>query len=232
MTSRERVFQAIRHEEPDRVPFNARFTDKALAAYQKAAGITGDLAEHFGHDVRYVSLRVPPRPPGTERSAWRPSPTDAAVADCAAEAGSLRDRGLAVCGSYFCGVYEEAKECLGDVATLTMAYDDPAGLEALIEGIAQWKMSLYGAYARAGVDIVWIGDDLGTQNSLIMKPEHYRRFYQPWHRRIVAHLRGINPDAFVAFHSCGYVTPPSSRRSWTLSRSSGSLAGTSRSGGP
>ena len=63
-----------------------------------------------------------------------------------------------------------------------------------------------GAYARAGVDIVWIGDDLGGQHSLIMSPAQYRQWYRPCHVRIVEHLRKLRTDVYIAFHCCGYVT--------------------------
>jgi hypothetical protein len=39
-------------------------------------------------------------------------------------------------------------------------------------------MAVYGGYAQAGADIVWMGDDLGTQRSLVMSPADYRRWYK------------------------------------------------------
>ncbi len=40
----------------------------------------------------------------------------------------------------------------------------------ILDRITDYKIVLYTAYARAGVDIVHMGDDLGTQSSLIMSP--------------------------------------------------------------
>jgi uroporphyrinogen decarboxylase len=52
-----------------------------------------------------------------------------------------------------------------------------------------------------------MGDDLGTQRSLVMSPADYRAWYRPRHERIVRHIRSISSTAKVAFHCCGHVTP-------------------------
>jgi len=105
------------------------------------------------------------------------------------------------------GVYEQAKDWIGDEATMVGPYTDPKGFSDLLDRIVEWKCSLYGAYAAAGTDIVWIGDDLGTQRSLVMSPAMYRQWYRPRHRRIVDHVRSIRGDVKIAFHCCGHVTP-------------------------
>ena len=206
MTSRERVLAAIAHREPDRVPCNLRLTSDLLASIRRHIG-TDDYAEHFGHDIRYVWLGLPPPPPGARREDWTPAPADADVAAVAGSARALQARGLAVCGGYCMGVFEQAKDWLGDEAALTAPHEDPAGFARLLDRITDWKCAVYGAYARAGVDIVWIGDDLGTQCSLVMSPAQYRAWYRPRHRRIVEHIRRLQPGQRIAFHCCGHVTP-------------------------
>jgi uroporphyrinogen decarboxylase len=208
MNSRELVLCAVRHREPERVPFNLRLTGEAAERFRSEAGAAGgDYEAHFGTDLRRVRLGLPPRPEGLPRSEWFPEPTAEAVAECAAQAGRLRKQGLATFSGYVCGVFEEAKEWVGDATLLTMPYDQPDRLAAMLERITEHKLTLYGAYARAGVDIVHIGDDLGAQSALIMSPEQYRQWYRPRHRQIIAHLRSIRPDVLVAFHCCGHATP-------------------------
>ncbi|MEI6500123.1 MAG: uroporphyrinogen decarboxylase family protein, partial [Armatimonadota bacterium] len=80
-------------------------------------------------------------------------------------------------------------------------------IRRLLERITEWKSALYSAYVAAGVDIVWIGDDLGTQRSLVMSPAQYRQWYRPHHQQIVDRLRSLRPDVKIAFHCCGHVTP-------------------------
>ena len=206
MTPRERVLTTIAHKEPDRVPYNLRLVPELLAMVEGEIG-TQDYANYFGHDVRYVVHALPPRPESVPVIEWTPQPTRDEVARLKSETQALHDRGLAVCGMYFMGVYEQAKDWIGDEDTMIGPYADPEKFSGLLDRIVDWKCSLYGAYAAAGVDIVWIGDDLGTQRSLVMSPAMYRHWYRPRHERIVNHIRSIRSDVRIAFHSCGHLTP-------------------------
>jgi len=206
MTSRERVLTTIAHSEPDRVPFNVRPDPLHRERLREIAGEV-DFAEHFRHDIRFVSIPLPAPPEGVDLKDWTPAPDPSDIAAAAEAARSLQARELAVCGGYACGVYEQAKAWLGDEAAMVGPYEDPRGFGALLDRVTDWKCAVYGAYVSAGVDIVWIGDDLGTQRSLVMSPEQYRQWYRPRHRRIVDHLRSLRADVTIAFHCCGHVTP-------------------------
>lgn len=208
MNSRQRVLETVAHREPDRVPFNLRPAGTMVERLRaELRDPQADFPEHFGHDVRYVWLSLPQRPADCPDQEWTPLPTAEAIDSCRQQTISLQSRGLAVCGGYFCGVYEHAKQWLGDEQTLTLPHDDPHRLGKVLDRITEWKLALYGAYAQAGTDIVWIGDDLGAQSSLIMSPADYRAWYRPRHVAIIQHLRRANPSAKIAFHCCGHVTP-------------------------
>lgn len=206
MTSRERVLIALSHREPDRVPFNLRPSRELVEQLHHHVGKV-DFAEHFGHDVRYVSVALPQRPEGTPEVDWAPQPGAQDIARIAQATRELQARGLAVCGAYACGVFEQAKHWWGDFRTLLAPREEPREFAQLLDRIVEWKASIYGAYARAGTDLVWMGDDLGTQRSLVMSPAQYREWYRPRHRQLVEHIRSIRPDVKIAFHCCGHVTP-------------------------
>ena len=206
MTSRDRVLTTLDHKEPDRVPYNLRPAPEIVDLLRAHVGDV-DFADHFGHDVRYVAVPLPQRREGVPEVEWTPRPTEQDIAAVTAATRAFHDRDLAVCGSYSCGVYEQAKHWIGDEATMIGPYEDPKGFGDLLDRITDWKCAIYGAYAAAGTDIVWMGDDLGTQRSLVMRPEQYRQWYRPRHRRIVEHIRAIGPDVKIAFHCCGHVTP-------------------------
>jgi len=202
MTSRERVHTTLRHIEPDRVPYNMWLVDEIAEQF----GGMERFAERFRHDIREVELCLPDKPEGVPVTEWTPSPRQEDVARAAEAVVALQARGIAVQGSYFMGVYEQAKDWLGDEAAMVGPYDDPSGFEVLLDRITEWKCACYGAHVSAGVDILLMGDDLGTQRSLVMSPELYRAWYKPRHARIVQHLRSIRPDVRIGFHCCGYVT--------------------------
>ena len=206
MTSRERILTALRHEEPDRVPYNMRIAAEIREAFTQETGET-DFDEWLGADVRFVSMPLPQPPEGVAASEWTPVPDQEQMEQARQATGGLHERGIATCSMYQCGVYEQAKHWVGQEETMVGPLASPDTFGETLDRITEWKMQVYGAYAEVGVDVVWMGDDLGTQRSLIMSPEQYREWYRPRHKRIVDHLRGIRPDVRIAFHCCGHVTP-------------------------
>jgi hypothetical protein len=58
-----------------------------------------------------------------------------------------------------------------------------------------------------GVDMIWVGDDIGAQNSMLISPKHWRRFLKPRMANFIAELKAINPQVKVAYHSDGNIFP-------------------------
>ena len=85
---------------------------------------------------------------------------------------------------------------------------EPELAEALLRRIAGLCTQLMGHFLRElgdDVDIVKIGDDLGTEESLLMSPAMYRRILKPIHAEYIAFIRA-NTKAKVFFHTDGDVT--------------------------
>ncbi len=57
--------------------------------------------------------------------------------------------------------------------------------------------------ARGVADIVWLGDDYASQDTLIMGPERWRRFIKPYLAEQVALVRAAGLP--VMLHSCGAI---------------------------
>jgi uroporphyrinogen decarboxylase len=62
-------------------------------------------------------------------------------------------------------------------------------------------------FAALGVDIIWIGDDFGTQNRMLISPDLFREYFKPRYARLFAEWKTIKPNLKIAFHSDGYVFP-------------------------
>jgi uroporphyrinogen-III decarboxylase len=58
-----------------------------------------------------------------------------------------------------------------------------------------------------GVDMIWIGDDVGAQTRMLMSPAHWRKFLKPRMANFIAELKAINPQIKVAYHSDGTIYP-------------------------
>jgi uroporphyrinogen decarboxylase len=85
---------------------------------------------------------------------------------------------------------------------------EPEFAEALLRRIAGLCTQLMGHFLRElgdDVDIIKIGDDLGTEESLLMSPAMYRRILKPIHAEYIAFIRA-QTKARVFFHTDGDVT--------------------------
>jgi uroporphyrinogen decarboxylase len=59
--------------------------------------------------------------------------------------------------------------------------------------------------ARRGVDMIWLGDDVGGQNAMLMSPKMWRKYFKPRMADLIASLRAINPLIKIAYHTDGVV---------------------------
>jgi uroporphyrinogen-III decarboxylase len=60
---------------------------------------------------------------------------------------------------------------------------------------------------RLGVDMIWLGDDVGGQNAMLMSPKMWRQYFKPRMADLIASLRAINPQVKIAYHTDGVVYP-------------------------
>lgn len=60
---------------------------------------------------------------------------------------------------------------------------------------------------RLGVDMIWLGDDVGSQNAMLMSPLMWRKYLKPRMAELIASLRSINPRIKIAYHTDGVVYP-------------------------
>lgn len=56
------------------------------------------------------------------------------------------------------------------------------------------------------IDVIYLGDDLGTQNGLIMSPELYRKMLKPRYSELCDYIKK-KTKAKIYHHSCGSVFP-------------------------
>jgi uroporphyrinogen decarboxylase len=60
---------------------------------------------------------------------------------------------------------------------------------------------------KMGVDMIWLGDDVGGQSSMLMSPKMWRQYFKPRMAELIASLRAINPHIKIAYHTDGVVYP-------------------------
>lgn len=79
--------------------------------------------------------------------------------------------------------------------------------EALLDRVTGMMVDNAAFLADCGVDMLQLGDDIGSQRALMVSPETYREWLKPRLARIIASARSVNPDILVFYHSDGYIYP-------------------------
>jgi len=78
-------------------------------------------------------------------------------------------------------------------------------IDALLDKIAYINTETGKELIRAGADVIWCGDDFGTQQSLLMDIETWQKYFKPRIAKMFEEFRTVNPDIKIAWHSCGAV---------------------------
>ncbi len=60
---------------------------------------------------------------------------------------------------------------------------------------------------RMGVDMIWLGDDVGGQRAMLMSPAMWRTYLKPRMAELISSLRNINPQVKIAYHTDGAIYP-------------------------
>ncbi|NIS79264.1 MAG: hypothetical protein GTO14_03380 [Anaerolineales bacterium] len=59
--------------------------------------------------------------------------------------------------------------------------------------------------AEIGVDMIFLGDDVGAQNRMIISAEMWRKYLKPRMKIIISDVKEIAPDLKIAYHTDGNV---------------------------
>jgi len=120
---------------------------------------------------------------------------------------AIHAEGKAAAGGMECTLWETAwyLRSMEDLM-VDMMSDDPIA-EFILDKVTEQSCIRAEAFARAGVDMIMTGDDIGTQKTAMMSLELYRKWIKPRFKKIIDAARAIKPDILIHYHSCGYATP-------------------------
>jgi uroporphyrinogen decarboxylase len=115
------------------------------------------------------------------------------------------ERGLAVTGELVCTIFETAWYMRGMENLLMDFIDNPDLASAILNTITEIRVKQIEKFAKSGVDIVQLGDDVGQQVGLIMSPATWREWLKPRLVKVIETAKRINPDILIFYHSDGDV---------------------------
>ncbi len=84
---------------------------------------------------------------------------------------------------------------------------NPDLAECLLDIPYHYHLTAAKRLTQMGVDMIWIGDDVGAQHAMLISPKMWRRFLKPRMANFIAELKAINPQVKVAYHSDGTIYP-------------------------
>lgn len=124
-----------------------------------------------------------------------------------AQAAALHAQGKAAIGQMAMTVWEASWYLRSMPALMMDMIEENEKATWLFDTVTANACERAKAYARAGVDIIAMGDDIGMQQSIMMSKEMYRQWIQPRLRKVIQAARAANPDVLIFYHTCGYVEP-------------------------
>ena len=110
-----------------------------------------------------------------------------------------------IVGSTVTTIFETAWALRGLEQLLTDFIEDPDLADAILEIPYRYHLAAAEPLVRMGVDMIWLGDDVGQQHGMFISPRHWRRFLKPRMAHIIERLKSINPGVKVAYHTDGCV---------------------------
>jgi uroporphyrinogen-III decarboxylase len=213
MSHKENFLRAIRHQAPAWVPngmesvtyISAPIVERPNQAGKDAFGVDWSLEKgaeggtyptHNGYPIKDLSCwREQLTMPNLDEIDWASVKAKAEAVD--------RDKCL-VSGFVEMGLFERSYLLLGMENALVSYLTEPAAMAELAEAIADYKIQLIERFDDAiDMDILWYGDDWGTQDALFMPPEIWRKTIKPGTQRIYDCL--AKRKIIINQHSCGMI---------------------------
>ena len=102
-------------------------------------------------------------------------------------------------------IWETAWALRGYQQLLMDLVADPDLADRILEIPFRYHLAAAERLARMGVDMLWTGDDIGSQRGMLMAPATWRRFLKPRMAELIARVKAIKPDLLVAYHTDGDV---------------------------
>ena len=122
-------------------------------------------------------------------------------------AEKIREAGYASVGQLQMSIWETAWYLRGmENLMMDMMSEDPMA-EVLLRRVEEEAIAQAQIYARAGADIIFLGDDIGMQHTIMMSIPLYQTWIKPALTRLIAAAKAINPEIIIFYHSCGYIEP-------------------------
>ena len=214
MTSKENLLECIRHASPEWVPYaNEAIHVVGSPVVERPSWTEGfdafGVHWSFDENAEGGTYPTPGRHPVGDIADWEISVVfpDLDALDWEAirrEAEEIDRTEYVIMGFVEMGIFERSYLLLGMEGALVAYLTKKSAMSGLSGAIADFKIEVLQRLDEAiDMDILWYGDDWGTQIDLFIPPDTWREIILPETARIyrAAHEREI----LVNQHSCGRI---------------------------
>ena len=112
-----------------------------------------------------------------------------------------------ICASLACTIFEASWYLHGLEQTIVDMMIRKEYIEELFDKVMDFSLKAGLHMIDEGVDMIWLGDDIGTQDKMMISPQLWRELLKPRMKKLIEVYRKRNKDIFIAYHSCGYIEP-------------------------
>ena len=123
----------------------------------------------------------------------------------AEEVKRVHARNLAAVGRMEMTIFEVAWYLRGMEELLADFYVNEEFALNLLDRITVIRSREAASFARAGVDLIALGDDVGTQRGLLMSISSWRKWLKPRLAKVIESAKSVRPGLPVRYHSDGKV---------------------------
>ncbi|MBE7555887.1 MAG: hypothetical protein HS126_32950 [Anaerolineales bacterium] len=219
MNSKERVLATLSRQPTDRTPldcwlYQKQFVEMLAADY----GPRDKFLDDFNIDIfvgfvpypnqlgRKISVKELAEldlgdardPKWLAHSDWNPDFAGVNIQEAVARHG---DRRAII--AHIWGIVEGTSTFLGIENCWANLGLEPDLMMAWFDRYADWLGDLVESCIDAGVDIITLSDDWGSNNNMLFSPRMWRRMIKPYAARVVKRARGRGVP--VNLHSDGYI---------------------------
>jgi uroporphyrinogen decarboxylase len=112
-----------------------------------------------------------------------------------------------IAGMTVCTIFETAWALRGYEQLLTDFVLDPELAGRILDIPFRYHLTAAKRLVDLGVDMIWAGDDVGTQHRMLMSPATWRKFLKPRLAAFIAALKERNARLKIAYHTDGCIYP-------------------------